>query len=53
MGTYLKKFDTESEYNGYIESEDFILPNVSLVVDGYDVKFIDMVQFIEELPNLN
>lgn len=30
---YLKKFNNESEYNSFTDSESFILPNVSLVVD--------------------
>ena len=31
MGTYLKKFNNEIEYNNYINSHDYIEPNVSLV----------------------
>jgi hypothetical protein len=42
MGTYLKKFETDSEYNTYVASENFILPNVSLVGGGYNVKYHDI-----------
>lgn len=34
MGTYLKRFQTQSEYNTYINSNDVILPNVSVVAEG-------------------
>lgn len=34
MGTYLKRFQTQSEYSTYITSENAILPNVSLVEEG-------------------
>lgn len=36
---YLKYFKTEAEYNAYRESEDFILPNVSYVVDTRSVSY--------------
>lgn len=29
MGTYIKKFDTDSEYQEYINGENALLPNVS------------------------
>lgn len=34
---YLKYFKTEAEYNAYIQSEDFVLPNVSYTVDSDNV----------------
>ena len=34
---YLKYFKTEAEYNTYIQSEDFVLPNVSYTVDSDNV----------------
>lgn len=34
---YLKYFKTESEYNTFVQSEDFILPNVSYAVDADSV----------------
>ena len=36
---YLKKFNQASEYEVFKESEDFITPNVSYIVDGSEVKF--------------
>ena len=40
---YLKYFPTEAEYNAFIQSEDFILPNVSYVVDA-DSTFYHVVK---------
>lgn len=39
MGTYLKRFQTQSEYNTYINSNDVILPNVSVVAEGNRAMF--------------
>ena len=40
---YLKYFPTEAEYNAFIQSEDFILPNVSYAVDT-DTVFYNIVK---------
>ena len=40
---YLKYFPTEAEYNAFIQSEDFILPNVSYAVDA-DSVFYNIVK---------
>ena len=39
MGKYLKKFSTHTEYQTYITSEGFVMPNVSLCVNENDVHF--------------
>lgn len=39
MGKYIKKFDTHSDYEDFIQTEDFILPNVSYCVDNIDVHY--------------
>jgi hypothetical protein len=39
MGKYIKKFDTHSDYEDFIETEDFILPNVSYCVDDVEVHY--------------
>lgn len=39
MGKYIKKFDTHSDYEDFIETEDFIKPNVSYCVDNVDVHY--------------
>jgi hypothetical protein len=39
MGKYIKKFDTHSDYEDFIETEDFIRPNVSYCVDNKDVHY--------------
>ncbi len=39
MSVYLKKFETTSEYNTYINGSDKILPNVSLTVDDSVVHY--------------
>ena len=39
MGKYLKKFDTHTEYETYIEGENVILPNVSYCDDNKDVHY--------------
>lgn len=39
MGKYLKKFDTHSEYQTYINGQDAILPNVSYCVNNNDVHY--------------
>lgn len=31
MGKYLKRFDSESDYAEYAQSENFVKPNVSLI----------------------
>ena len=36
---YLKYFETEAEYTAYLQSEDFILPNVSYVVENNIVNY--------------
>lgn len=40
---YLKYFKTEADYNAYLQSEDFILPNVSYTVDS-DTVFYHVVK---------
>ena len=39
MGKYIKKFDTHSDYEDFIETEDFIKPNVSYCVDNIEVHY--------------
>ena len=39
MGKHLKKFDTHTEYETYIEGENVILPNVSYCDDNKDVHY--------------
>ena len=39
MGKYIKKFDTHSDYEDFIETEDFIKPNVSYCVDNVEVHY--------------
>lgn len=39
MKTYLKKFDTHSDYETFIESTDFILPNISVCDDENEVHY--------------
>lgn len=39
MGKYIKKFDTHSDYEDFIETEDFIKPNVSYCVDNTEVHY--------------
>ena len=39
MGKYLKKFDTHTQYETYIEGENVILPNVSYCNDNKDVHY--------------
>ena len=36
---YLKKFDTNTEYTTFTESDKYVLPNVSWVVDGNNVLY--------------
>ena len=36
---YLKQFNQASEYEAFKESEEYITPNVSYVVNGGEVKF--------------
>jgi hypothetical protein len=36
---YLKQFKQVSEYNAFKESEDYILPNVSSIVETESVEF--------------
>ena len=43
MGKYLKKFDTHTEYETYIEGENVILPNVSYCDDNKDVHYNPIV----------
>ena len=39
MGKYLRKFDTHSQYEMYINSQDKLLPNVSLCEDQKDLHY--------------
>lgn len=39
MGKYIKKFDTHSDYEDFIETEDFIKPNVSYCIDNVEVHY--------------
>ena len=39
MGKYIKKFDTHSDYEDFIETEDFIKPNISYCVDNVEVHY--------------
>lgn len=39
MGKYIKKFDTHSDYEDFLETEDFIRPNVSYCVDNVEVHY--------------
>jgi hypothetical protein len=39
MGKYIKKFDTHSDYEDFIETEDFIRPNVSYCVDDVELHY--------------
>ena len=39
MGKYIKKFDTHSDYEDFIETEDYIEPNVSYCVDDVEVHY--------------
>ncbi len=40
MGKYLKKFETMSQYNAYTaDTENFILPNVSLITENNKVEY--------------
>lgn len=36
---YLKYFNNASEYNAFVESEEYILPNVSHIVSGDSVEY--------------
>ena len=36
---YLKYFNNASEYNAFVESEEYILPNVSRIVSGDSVEY--------------
>ena len=44
MPKYLKKFETHSQYEAYINSQDAILPNVSYCVDNNDVHYNPWVE---------
>ena len=39
MGKYIKKFDTHSDYEDFIETEDFIKPNISYCADDVEVHY--------------
>ena len=39
MAKYLKKFETESQYNTYISGDTVYLPNVSVIVENGGVKY--------------
>lgn len=39
MATYLRLFETESEYIDFLNSDEFVRPNLSYVVSDGDVKF--------------
>ena len=41
MKTYIKKFDTHSDFETFTESTDFILPNVSVCVNENEVHYHD------------
>lgn len=41
---HLKLFETEVQYESFKSGEDFILPNVSFVVENADVKFSPKVE---------
>ena len=43
MGVYLKKFDTHTEYESYINGSGAILPNVSICEDTKDVHYNPLV----------
>lgn len=43
MGKYIKKFDTHSDYEDFIETEDFIKPNVSYCVDNVEVHYNPLI----------
>ena len=40
MGVYLKYFETESDFQSFRDSDELLLPNVSLVVDGSVVHYL-------------
>lgn len=42
MGKYIKKFDTHSDYEDFIETEDFIKPNISYCEDNVEVHYNPM-----------
>ncbi len=44
MAKYLKKFNTHSEYNDFINSENKILPNISYCIDEDDSHFNKFVE---------
>ena len=39
MGKYIKKFDTHADYEDFLETSDFIKPNVSYCEDNNDVHY--------------
>lgn len=39
MGKYLKLFNNKNDYNEFIDSSDYVLPNVSYIMELGDVKF--------------
>lgn len=39
MGKYIKKFDTHSDYEDFVQTEDYILPNVSLCEQENEVHY--------------
>lgn len=39
MSKYFKKFDTHTDYNTYINSQDKILPNISYCEDNNEVHY--------------
>jgi hypothetical protein len=44
MGKYIKKFDTHSDYEDFIETEDFIKPNVSHCVQENEVHYNPFIE---------
>ena len=39
MGKYLKKFNLQNDYDSFIVSDEFVLPNVSYITENEDVHF--------------
>ncbi len=46
MFKYLKSYDTHEEYNEYIKSGDFTLPNVTHCIDANEVHYNPLVILI-------
>ena len=39
MGLLIKRFNNNAQYETFTGTSEFIAPNVSLVLDGYDVHY--------------